>query len=263
MVAEGPCHSRLFCSAMIKMMKSFRQQASEYAAFLSTVFFISSFCFCLLAALSACSSTGGTSVERILDQAQIEEPVDDEVPDIWAPDPPKNPSNRGGGRKPASLPTRTIALQWPLKNMNLSSKFGRRFGTEHQGVDLRSPEGTPIYAAADGVVIFASDSIRDYGLTLVIRHGPEMATLYAHASALIVKEGDEVKRGQAIAYVGETGNATGPHLHFEVRRGKKPVDPYAYITIPRRLIAQTPKPKSPRKIGSAAVGTPKAQTIKR
>lgn len=86
----------------------------------------------------------------------------------------------------------------------------------HTGIDFAAPIGTPIFAAAGGVVV-STESDPEYGKTVVIDHGNDLSTLYAHASRVTVKTGDIVKRGQKIAEVGTTGRSTGPHLHFEVR----------------------------------------------
>jgi murein DD-endopeptidase MepM/ murein hydrolase activator NlpD len=94
----------------------------------------------------------------------------------------------------------------------------------HTGLDLKGSEGTPILAAADGVVKRAGTR-GGYGNSVEIDHGNGVSTLYGHASALNVKPGEEIHRGEEIAEVGQTGRATGPHLHFEVRVGGKPVDP--------------------------------------
>ena len=95
---------------------------------------------------------------------------------------------------------------------------------QHKGLDIAAPTGTAIQASRAGTVIF-SGRRGGYGNTVVVDHGGEQQTLYAHADTLKVKKGDQVSRGQEIATVGSTGNSTGPHLHFEIRRGGKAIDP--------------------------------------
>jgi len=118
----------------------------------------------------------------------------------------------------------------PVDGGRISSHFGmRKLGHEdharqHKGLDIAAPTGTPIQAARAGTVTFAGRR-GGYGNTVIVDHGGSEQTLYAHADSLEVKEGDRVSRGQKIATVGSTGNSTGPHLHFEIRRGGKAVDP--------------------------------------
>jgi murein DD-endopeptidase MepM/ murein hydrolase activator NlpD len=113
---------------------------------------------------------------------------------------------------------------------HITSEFGRRVHPitgdvrMHTGVDLRAAEGVPIRAAAPGVVREAGPR-RGYGNTVEIDHGDGTSTLYAHASALVVKPGQHVQGGETVGLVGHTGQATGPHLHFELRRHGHPVDP--------------------------------------
>lgn len=111
----------------------------------------------------------------------------------------------------------------------VSSRFGKRGRKLHKGIDIVAMVGTPIVASADGEVIFSGRQ-RGYGSTVVIDHGDYM-TLYAHASKLIARAGDKVRRGDYIAKVGRTGNARGAHLHFELRdRDNKPLDPSLYFS---------------------------------
>ena len=133
----------------------------------------------------------------------------------------------------ASLP----AIQ-PVSNQNLkriSSYYGHRTDPFykvrkfHEGIDFSAPSGTPIYAPGDGVVISTHYSHRGYGNRLVIDHGFNFKTVYAHNKDFKVKEGDTVKRGQLIATIGNTGKSTAPHLHYEVHKGNKAVNPIYYF----------------------------------
>ena len=108
-------------------------------------------------------------------------------------------------------------LLWPVSTGHVVSGFGPRSGTFHDGIDVSCPEGTPVYAAHAGTVIYAGDKISGYGNLLVVRHDTGLTTIYAHNSELLVESGDRIKRGQNISEVGSTGHASGPHLHFEVR----------------------------------------------
>lgn len=101
----------------------------------------------------------------------------------------------------------------------------------HTGIDFVAPTGTPIWAAADGVVTTsdASGYNGGWGKTIVITHQTNVTTRYAHMSKLIVKEGDQVKRGQIIGYSGSTGRSTGPHLHFELRINGKTKNPFSGV----------------------------------
>ncbi len=138
-----------------------------------------------------------------------------------APQPEIGPAPAGG--KSAST------LRWPLAAPRLTSPFGKRWGRNHEGIDMAAPIGTPVYAAAGGDVIYAGDRVRGYGNMVVIKHDGDLVTVYAHNSLLMVHTGDRVSAGQEIARVGDTGRATGPHLHFEVRRREVPQDPMQFL----------------------------------
>lgn len=122
----------------------------------------------------------------------------------------------------------------PVQGAYNSSSYGWRVDpfsgnhAFHEGLDFTAEIGTPIFAAAGGVVSTAVQ-MPDYGKIIKINHGSGVETRYAHASKLLVKEGDVVKKGQLIALVGSTGRSTGAHLHFEVRRNGAPLDPRKFI----------------------------------
>jgi len=122
---------------------------------------------------------------------------------------------------------------WPSPG-RLSSHFGRRVdpftGTldNHYGVDISGPEGTPVRATADGTIKMSSWH-SGYGKLVVIQHNFGYCTRYAHNGRLLVKVGDEVKRGQVIALMGNTGKSSGPHCHYEVWQYSKRLNPFAYL----------------------------------
>jgi lipoprotein NlpD len=118
-------------------------------------------------------------------------------------------------------------LVWPVEGV-LTSRFGSRDGRAHDGVDIGAAPGSKVKAAADGDVIFA-DNHRSYGNLVLVRHANNLVTVYAHNAKNLVNKGQRVKAGQAIALVGSTGHATGPHLHFEVRRGVVAENPLALL----------------------------------
>jgi len=142
------------------------------------------------------------------------------------------------GTTVASAPSRprtvSIPSRMPLEGAALTSGFGMRthpvLGGRrgHKGIDLSSPIGTPIYATADAVVTRA-DWFSSYGLFISLDHGAQLETRYGHLSRLNVAEGQVVKKGDLIGYVGSTGRSTGPHLHYEVRIAGTAVNPVPYM----------------------------------
>ncbi len=124
----------------------------------------------------------------------------------------------------------------PIENVNYTSNFGYRIDpfsgqqSFHEGVDFAAESGTPINSAASGKVIYA-DTHAAYGKLVEVDHGNGLVTRYAHASELLVKEGDLVVRGQRIAKVGSTGRSTGPHLHFEVRLNGTAQNPGRFLAV--------------------------------
>lgn len=118
-------------------------------------------------------------------------------------------------------------FSWPVTG-RISSRFGERWGRMHYGLDIAVPTGTPVRAAAAGRVTF-SGMQGGYGYLIKIDHGNGVETRYAHNSRLVAKVGQTVKRGDIIAYSGNTGNSTGPHVHFEIRRNGVALDPLDFL----------------------------------
>ncbi|WP_028591703.1 murein hydrolase activator EnvC family protein [Paenibacillus massiliensis] len=149
----------------------------------------------------------------------------------------KAAAKRSASTAPASFSGGSGIMGMPIGSYRMSSGFGPRThpitgvrGKMHTGIDMAAPQGSPIYAAEDGVVILA-EWWSGYGNAVIIDHGDGLWTLYGHIrnGGIKVSNGQTVKRGQKIAEVGSTGNSTGPHLHFEVRENNVPVNPNKYL----------------------------------
>jgi murein DD-endopeptidase MepM/ murein hydrolase activator NlpD len=120
-------------------------------------------------------------------------------------------------------------FRWPVRGRIIAGYGPKPTGQQNDGINLAVPEGTPVKAADDGVVAYAGNELKGYGNLVLVRHANGFVTAYAHASELLVKRGDHIKRGQVIARSGQTGNVTSPQLHFEIRKGSAPVDPMQYL----------------------------------
>jgi murein DD-endopeptidase MepM/ murein hydrolase activator NlpD len=124
-------------------------------------------------------------------------------------------------------------LRWPLSGRIIRG-FGKRSdGSQNDGINIAVPVGTDIHAAEAGVVAYAGNELKGYGNLILIRHDNGYVTAYAHGNRMLVRRGDAVRRGQVIAKAGKTGSVSQPQLHFELRKGAKPVDPIPYLS--RRL----------------------------
>jgi murein DD-endopeptidase MepM/ murein hydrolase activator NlpD len=123
-----------------------------------------------------------------------------------------------------------LALRWPLKGKVISGFGAKPNGLKNEGINIAVPEGTNIQAADAGVVAYAGNELKGYGNLILIRHAGGFVTAYAHASTLMVKRGDTVKRGDVIAKAGQTGAVQSPQLHFEVRKGATALDPNKFLT---------------------------------
>ncbi|HID37229.1 MAG TPA: M23 family metallopeptidase [Ghiorsea sp.] len=142
--------------------------------------------------------------------------------------PNKPPSASTKSPTVAAPSIKNFKLIWPVQG-RFSSKFGPRKGRMHDGIDIAAKIGTRIVAAASGEVVYADNKLTGYGNLIIIRHNSKMFTAYAHNDRNLVARGDKVKQGQRIATVGETGRVTGPHVHFELRKGETAIDPLPYL----------------------------------
>jgi murein DD-endopeptidase MepM/ murein hydrolase activator NlpD len=117
---------------------------------------------------------------------------------------------------PQEIRVVAAGFSWPMHGGTLTSAFGPRGGTFHDGIDIAAPEGTPVFAARDGRVIY-SDQIPGYGNIVIIEHAAGLSSVYAHNERNEVSKGDVVRQGDEVSRVGSTGRTTGPNLHFEIR----------------------------------------------
>jgi murein DD-endopeptidase MepM/ murein hydrolase activator NlpD len=171
----------------------------------------------------------------------VERPAVEEEPEE-APASPSKPKAVAGSRdfskprpapRPVSVrpqkpePATKGLLDWPLKGV-LYGRFGKKGREPHDGIDLAAPEGTPVKTAQEGTVLYAGEQ-RGYGHIVIVEHPGGLITLYAHNKDLRVTTGQQVRRAQVVATVGQSGSTSGPHLHFEVRVDGKPVDPLDYL----------------------------------
>jgi murein DD-endopeptidase MepM/ murein hydrolase activator NlpD len=145
---------------------------------------------------------------------------------IASPEPVVPESSTKTAEAAGGLPS----FRWPVRGRVIAGFGPKTNGQQNDGINLAVPEGTPIKAAEDGVVAYAGNELKGYGNLVLIRHGNGFVSAYAHASEILAKRGDQIKRGQVIARSGQTGNVTSPQLHFEIRKGATPVDPMQFLT---------------------------------
>jgi murein DD-endopeptidase MepM/ murein hydrolase activator NlpD len=138
--------------------------------------------------------------------------------------------------KPAEAPAKVVdatgalpTFRWPVRGKVITSYGAKTNGKSNDGINLAVPEGTPVKAAEDGVVAYSGNELKGYGNLILVRHSNGYVTAYAHASELLVKRGDTIKRGQVIAKSGQSGEVASPQLHFEIRKGSNPVDPLQFL----------------------------------
>jgi murein DD-endopeptidase MepM/ murein hydrolase activator NlpD len=142
----------------------------------------------------------------------------------------QNPQVASTQQLPAPEPMSGNSFRWPVQG-RIISEFGTKpDGGHNDGINVAVPLGTSVKAAENGVVAYAGDELKGYGNLVLIRHSNNWVSAYAHNDEILVKRGDQVRRGQVIAKAGRTGQVNQPQLHFELRKGSRPVDPTKYMT---------------------------------
>ncbi len=142
--------------------------------------------------------------------------------------PAKKSAEKKGVKLPPLMRLSGVHFSKPLKNTFVTSKFGHRWRSTHEGVDLNANIRDKIMAAEKGIVVKAGSG-RGYGKMVRIKHPQGFETVYAHMNRVSVKEGERVRKGQVIGRAGNTGTSTGVHLHFEILKDGKPVNPLSYV----------------------------------
>ncbi|MCS6878743.1 MAG: M23 family metallopeptidase [Geminicoccaceae bacterium] len=134
---------------------------------------------------------------------------------------------------------------WPVAGRIVSGFGDKPDGRRNDGINIAARKGTPVKAAENGVVVYAGDAIPGFGNLVLVRHAEGWTTAYAHLDAILVRVGDRVQRGQPLGRVGETGDVKSAQLHFELRRGREPVDPRPHLVDPGVEVAARPLPRAP------------------
>lgn len=139
------------------------------------------------------------------------------------------PASTAPAKPITTLGTGMPKFSWPLNGSQLSGYGPKGNGGRNDGINIGAPLGTPIRAAAPGEVVYVGDNIAGFGNLILVRHSGGYASAYGHVQKAVVKRGDQVSAGQAIAQVGKTGNVSTPQLHFEIRKGTQPTDPATFL----------------------------------
>ena len=141
----------------------------------------------------------------------------------------EKPAAEAPAIKPSEATGALPTFRWPVRGKVITTYGAKTNGKSNDGINLAVPEGTPVKAAEDGVVAYSGNELKGYGNLVLVRHSNGYVTAYAHASELMVKRGDTIKRGQIIAKSGQSGEVGSPQLHFEIRKGSSPVDPLQFL----------------------------------
>ncbi len=142
--------------------------------------------------------------------------------------PPTTPTT-----EPATYSPGTLTFAWPVAGPIISDFGTIGSGARNDGINIATPYGAPIHAAAAGQISYAGNELKGYGNLILIKHDDGYVTAYAHAERIVVNRGDYVAKGQVIGYAGQTGDVTSPQLHFEIRKGVQPINPRSVLIASR------------------------------
>ena len=147
-----------------------------------------------------------------------------------SPAAPASSSVASNAQLPTPEPLAGNSFRWPVKG-HIVSGFGTKAdGGHNDGINISVPQGTPVRAAENGVVAYAGNELKGYGNLVLVRHANNWVSAYANNEQILVKRGDKVSRGQVIAKAGTSGSVSQPQVHFELRKGSRPVDPTKYMS---------------------------------
>ncbi|MGA7458134.1 MAG: LysM peptidoglycan-binding domain-containing M23 family metallopeptidase, partial [Methyloceanibacter sp.] len=167
---------------------------------------------------------GAKSAAKTQDSAVNDIPAS---PEVTGPGSQRIASN---DQLPTPEPMSGNSFRWPVKGRVIAEFGARPDGGHNDGIDVAVPQGTSVKAAENGVVAYAGNELKGYGNLVLIRHANNWVSAYANNEAILVKRGDKVSRGQTIAKAGATGSVSQPQVHFELRKGSRPVDPTKYMS---------------------------------
>jgi len=174
----------------------------------------------------------GTTVERLARANRLRDPSQIRIGQrLVVPSRREAPRRSGGSTWTATHPrgrNGTNSFIWPVRG-KITSGFGVRNGAHHDGVDISVRKRTLVHAAEVGRVIHSDNSLAGYGNLIIVKHRGALSSVYAHNHKNLVRVGDFVEQGQVIAESGQTGRASAPHLHFEIRRSGRAVNPLGYL----------------------------------
>lgn len=173
------------------------------------------------------ANDGGRTV-RGIEAAPLPPQRNDAAATGAAPSPPPAPAAGGVSTTVAIAPPAARAgrgFAWPVRGRVVSDFGPKPGGLHNDGLNIAAPRGAPFHAAENGVVVYAGNELRGFGNLILVRHDGGWVTAYAHADEITAQRGDQVRRGQVLGKIGQTGNVASPQLHFEIRRGTRAVDP--------------------------------------